>query len=565
MAFQISPGVLVTETDLTSVVPAVATATGAFAGNFQWGPANYPTLVASENELVSIFGKPNDTVSTSFFSAANFLSYSNSLRVIRAVGAAARNAVSTGTAELIENIDDYTLNHATGTLAAGGRWGARCPGTLGNSLKVVVIDSGNWSVTSATWKAYFSASPGTSTYASNAGASNDELHILVIDEDGYFTGTKNAVLEKYEYLSKASDARKSDNTSNYYKDVINNSSKYIWWLGHHDSTTDDWGQTALTGAAFDTMTLAAELSLTSGVDATPSEGEIQTAYTLFNNEQVDISLVFMGAATAATVGAVANGLIADRKDSMLFFSPNSATTGTTNPATTIANCTAFGDAVTALVSGMTQSYCVMDSGWKYQYDRYNDVYRWIPLNADIAGLTARTEYTNDAWWSPGGLTRGQIKNAIKLSVNPNKTQRDTLYAANINPVVSFPGDGTVLYGDKTLLRKPSAFDRINVRRLFIVLEKSIAISAKYQLFEFNDPFTRAQFKNIVEPFLRDVQGRRGITDFRVVCDESNNTSTVVDRNEFIADIYIKPARSINFITLNFVAARSGVNFEEIGA
>jgi phage tail sheath protein FI len=207
----------------------------------------------------------------------------------------------------------------------------------------------------------------------------------------------------------------------------------------------------------------------------------------------------------------------------------------------------------------------MDSGWKYQYDRYNDVYRWIPLNADIAGLTARTEYTNDAWWSPGGLTRGQIKNAIKLSVNPNKTQRDELYAANINPVVSFPGDGTVLYGDKTLLRKPSAFDRINVRRLFIVLEKSIAISAKYQLFEFNDPFTRAQFKNIVEPFLRDVQGRRGITDFRVVCDESNNTSTVVDRNEFIADIYIKPSRSINFITLNFVAARSGVNFEEIGA
>lgn len=565
MAFQISPGVLVTETDLTSVVPAVATATGAFAGNFQWGPANYPTLVSSENELVSIFGKPNDTVSTSFFSAANFLSYSASLRVIRTVGAAARNAVSNGTAELIENIDDYTLNHSTGTLAIGGRWCARYPGTLGNSLKVVVIDSGNWAVTNAMWKSYFSAAPATSAFASNAGASNDELHVLVIDEDGYFTGTKNSILEKYEFLSKASDARKSDNTTNYYKDVISNSSRYIWWLGHHDSTTDDWGQTALTGAAFDTMTAAAELSLTSGVDASPTEGEIQTAYTLFNNEQIDISLVFTGAATAATVGAIANGLIADRKDCMLFFSPNSATTGTTAPATIVTNCTDFGTAVTALVSGITQSYCVMDSGWKYQYDRYNDVYRWIPLNADIAGLTARTEYTNDAWWSPGGLTRGQIKNAIKLSVNPNKTQRDSLYAANINPVVTFPGDGTVLYGDKTLLRKPSAFDRINVRRLFIVLEKSIAISAKYQLFEFNDAFTRAQFKNIVEPFLRDVQGRRGVTDFKVVCDESNNTSSVIDRNEFVADIYIKPSRSINYITLNFVAARSGVNFEEIGA
>jgi len=211
------------------------------------------------------------------------------------------------------------------------------------------------------------------------------------------------------------------------------------------------------------------------------------------------------------------------------------------------------------------SYAVLDSGSKYQYDRYNDKYRFVPLNGDVAGLCARTDYTNDPWFSPGGLNRGQIKNVVKLAVNPGKTERDNLYSNGVNPVVNFPGQGTVLFGDKTLQSRPSAFDRINVRRLFIVLEKAIATAAKYQLFEFNDSFTRAQFKNLVEPFLRDVQGRRGVTDFRVKCDDTNNTGEVIDRNEFVADIFIKPNRSINFITLNFIAARSSVSFTEIGA
>ena len=209
------------------------------------------------------------------------------------------------------------------------------------------------------------------------------------------------------------------------------------------------------------------------------------------------------------------------------------------------------------------SYAVLDSGWKYQYDKYNDKYRWIPLNADVAGLCARTDAIADPWFSPGGLNRGQIKNVVKLAYSPDKTDRDTLYKKGVNPVVAFPGEGTVLFGDKTLLAKPSAFDRINVRRLFIVLEKAIATAAKYQLFEFNDAFTRAQFRNLVEPFLRDIKGRRGIYDFRVICDETNNTGEVIDRNEFVADIYIKPARSINFISLNFIATRTGVAFEEI--
>ena len=211
------------------------------------------------------------------------------------------------------------------------------------------------------------------------------------------------------------------------------------------------------------------------------------------------------------------------------------------------------------------SYAVMDSGWKRQYDRYNDAYINVPLNADTAGLCARTDQTNDAWWSPAGFNRGQLKNIVKLVWSPNQTERDTLYKNGVNPVATFPGEGTLLYGDKTLLAKPSAFDRINVRRLFIVLEKAIATAAKYQLFEFNDVFSRAQFRSMVEPFLRDVRGRRGIFDFRVVCDETNNTGEVIDRNEFVADIYIKPARSINFIYLNFVAVRTSVSFTEVGA
>jgi phage tail sheath protein FI len=211
----------------------------------------------------------------------------------------------------------------------------------------------------------------------------------------------------------------------------------------------------------------------------------------------------------------------------------------------------------------SSSYAFLDGNWKYQYDKYNDVYRWVPFNGDVAGLVVRSTDERDAWWSPAGFNRGQIKNVVKTAWSPSKTFRDELYKNGVNPILTFPGEGTILFGDKTLLAKPSAFDRINVRRLFIVLEKAIATAAKYSLFEFNDQFTRSQFRNLVEPFLRDVQGRRGIYDFRVVCDESNNTGEVIDRNEFIGDIYIKPARSINFIQLNFVAVRTGVDFSEV--
>jgi phage tail sheath protein FI len=245
-----------------------------------------------------------------------------------------------------------------------------------------------------------------------------------------------------------------------------------------------------------------------------------------------------------------------RKDCLVFLSPEKSDV-VNNPGGEVTDTVAYRQTLT------TSSYAVMDSNWKYQYDKYNDVYRWIPCNGDVAGLCARTDLERDPWFSPGGLNRGVLKNVIKLAYNPSKTNRDDLYVKGINPIVSFQGEGTVLFGDKTLLVKPSAFDRINVRRLFIVLEKAISRAARFSLFEFNDQFTRAQFVSLVEPFLRDVQGRRGITDFRVVCDETNNTGEVIDRNEFVGDIYIKPARSINYIQLNFVAVRTGVAFEEI--
>ena len=280
------------------------------------------------------------------------------------------------------------------------------------------------------------------------------------------------------------------------------------------------------------------------------------AYDLFaNGDEVDVSLLLTGSANSTVQGYVGNIAIT-RKDCIAFVSPPK-TAVVNNAGSESSAVISFRDSLTS------SSYAVIDSGYKYQFDKYNNVYRWVPLNGDVAGLCARTDQERDPWFSPGGLNRGVLRNVVKLAWNPTKANRDDMYVKGINPVVSFPGEGTILFGDKTMLSKPSVFDRINVRRLFIVLEKSIARAARSTMFEFNDQFTRAQFVNLVEPFLRDVQGRRGITDFRVVCDTTNNTSQVIDSNQFVGDIYIKPARSINFIQLNFVAVRTGVDFTEV--
>jgi hypothetical protein len=739
MPFQLSPGVAVVEKDFSSIVPAVSTSVGASAGAFAWGPVMTPFTVSSENELVRYFGKPNDSNASSFFTAANFLSYTNNLLLVRASATSLKNAVSlpsggvdtisvgtagsgyistaaapavtiaapddaggtvaTATATLsggaitaiavsdggtgydsgadvtivaasgdlgsgatatatvvdgvitaivvsyagtgykaiptvniaaisgdsgagatatatvgastitgititetgsgysaaptvtiaaapsggtdalatatistqgavINNGEDYLQTYANGA-GSFGQWAAKYPGAMGNSLKVSFSDDlvKTISGSSTTWAyaAEFDAAPGTSTYAASVGGARDEMHVIVIDEDGAFTGVAGTILEKFSFVSKASDGKKSDGTNNYYKDVINSRSEYIWWMDHAADALSEsgaaWGLPAA-GNTFKTMNAFNTASLTGGVDDyVLTDANKMNAFALFANAELyDISLVMAGQASTTVAEYVINSVAESRLDCVAFVSPEA------NGSPIVGNSSTHIESINSYRNSLpSTSYGVIDSGYKYQYDRYNDKYRYIPLNADIAGLCARTDYTNDAWFSPGGLNRGQIKNVVRLAVNPNKTQRDALYKNGVNPVVSFPGEGTVLFGDKTLLAKPSAFDRINVRRLFIVMEKAIATAAKFQLFEFNDGFTRAQFKNLVEPFLRDVQGRRGITDFVVKCDTSNNTGEVIDRNEFVADIFVKPNRSINFITLNFVAARSGINFAEIGA
>ena len=633
MAFQLSPGVNVSEIDLTTIVPSIATSIGAVAGQFAWGPVGEVITISDEVRLVDRFGKPDSTNYEYWFSAANFLAYSNNLKVVRAANTTTTlNASANGTGVLIKNNDDYNENYSNSNTSLGivtAKWA----GALGNTLRVsicassaafssnltvtdslrsnavgstdttiningnanaaanlqsgdlVSVDGGTTYIRVASVNAtaiivasapgvvaantpilrkwqyadQFGVAPGTSDYATAAGGSNDEMHVIVVDEDGDFSnGVANTVLEKFEFVSKASDAKSGDGSTIYYVNVLNQRSRYVWWASHVNGNSN-WGTTAA-GRTYDAangMRNPHYRSLAGGSDGTITNGNINTAYSLFANpDAVSISLIVSGPGNATVAGHLISNIAEVRKDCLVFLSPTRASV-VDNIGSETTSIITYRDSLTS------SSYSVMDSGYKYQFDKYNDVYRYVPLNGDIAGVCARTDLERDPWFSPGGLNRGIIKNVVKLAWNPNKTDRDNLYVKGINPVVSFQGEGTVLFGDKTMLSKPSVFDRINVRRLFIVLEKSIASAARSSLFEFNDQFTRAQFVNLVEPYLRDVQGRRGITDFRVVCDESNNTPNVIDANQFVGDIYIKPARSVNFIQLNFVAVRTGVSFEEI--
>ena len=536
----------------------------------------------------------------------------------------------------INNEIQYEQTYSNGE-AFVGEFAAKYPGSLGNSIKVSVADAAsylNWE-----YKSYFQSAPGTSTWAAKNGALNDELHAVVIDKDGRWTGVAGTLLESFAYLSKASDGRKEDGSGAFYKTVINNTSNYVWWMDHppipvgyvaralvvnggtgytdgaaaifsdapFPGTTATGTVTVVGGiiravnivnpgsgyTSPPTITVAGGSNATfttaieTGAWGTPADGKVYTslstplvcsfsggmdhytattgqrinAFDMFSNdEEIDINLIITGKANPTIANWVIQNLAEVRKDCLAFVTPENKTTGDIlvgNNSDITEKIIAYRDMLPS------SSYFVIDSGFKYQYDRYNDKYRWVPLNGDIAGLCARTDNTNDPWFSPAGLNRGQIKNVVKLAFSPRKTDRDNLYNNGINPVVSFPGQGVVLFGDKTGLSKPSAFDRINVRRLFIVLQKAISTAAKYQLFELNDVQTRAQFRATVEPFLRDVKGRRGVYDFKVVCDETNNTPEVIDTNRFTASIFIQPAKSINAIELSFVAVRTGVSFEEV--
>jgi hypothetical protein len=554
MAFQTSPGVNVSEIDLTTVVPSVLTTAGAFVGTFNWGPADKIKLVNSELTLAKYFGKPNSDTGISFFTAANFLAYGNNLQIVRAVGSSSNNATA-GDSIQVKNEDEFEQSYLNNDNNDDyGAFISRYPGSLGNSIDVSVCANTS-TFSSWTYKSYFTSAPTTSTFVSDADGSNDEMHIVVVDRGGEITGAAGTVLETFAFVSKASNAS-INGASNYYKQVIFNNSAYVYAIDPVDYATTNatWGMTAA-GTSFASPATNQLVVLENGADDNPSDGDIETAYDLFaNKESVDISLVITGDSSVTVQQYVIDNIANSRKDCVVFISPRQSDVVNQN-----------GDEPSNIETWLTSlarssSYVVADSGWKYQFDKYNNTYRWIPLNGDIAGLCVTTDTVRDPWFSPAGFNRGQIKNTIKLAWNPTKTARDSLYSAGVNPVVSFPGQGIVLFGDKTLLNKPSAFDRINVRRLFITLEKAISSAAKFSLFELNDEFTRAQFVSLVTPFLRDIQGRRGITDFKVICDSTNNTQQVIDSNQFVGDIYIKPARSVNYIQLNFVAVATGVDF-----
>ena len=696
MSFLKSPGVHVREIDLTTIVPAVSTSIGAIAGAFEKGPVNSIVTVGSEEDLVKVFGKPQNSSNQfeTFFTAANFLQYTDQLKVVRCESGVT-NAIASGTSILIRDDDHYEDSFKDGQ-ASVGEWAARTAGIHGNSLgvsicanatayeetavtttsaeealgqTVISVTDGTvftihdivnfgetlgfeYQVTAADastitiklkddpngvglqstvasgtnirrrWRFYdlFDAAPGTSDYATqNQRGTLDEIHVVVYDQQGDINGfavesngnRTSAVLETFANLSKNPNCKSPQGDSVYYADKIFRTSSFVYWMDHNsagtnwgtdftgetsqivmeDGGTDGAGANAgdnivldatgtsnedengkieleIGGTSYDALDTPTTSNLKNGADDyAVTAGELEIAYDNFEDtESVDINLILGGkgggagdtASTQDTHVTMLHALVETRRDCVAFASPHrSATVGVSS------SITATDNVVDAFDLCPSSSYMVFDSSYKQMYDKYNDVFRFVPMNGDTAGLCAFTDQVADAWFSPGGFNRGNVRGAIKLSYNPKKSERDQLYRARINPIVDFPGQGVVLFGDKTALAKPSAFDRINVRRLFLVLEKAISTAAKFSLFEFNDEFTRAQFRNLIEPFLRDVQGRRGIFDFRVVCDDTNNTGEVIDRNEFIGDIYIKPARSINFITLNFIAVRTGVEFSEV--
>ena len=692
MSFLVSPGVHVREIDLTNVVPAVATSIGAIASAFEKGPVGSIVNITSEEELIQIFGKPQNDSNQfeNWFTAANFLGYTDALKVVRCESGIT-NATANGAGLLIRDNDHYDNDFDNGQ-GSVGEWTARTAGTHGNTIGVSIcasatayeqtavtttsgLEAAGQTIISVTdesvfnvgdivnfgetgnieyettsisssdstitikllddvnggglqnqissgtnirrrWRFYdlFDGAPGTSSYATERGrGTNDEMHIVVYDYKGQQSGfdvdsngqRTNGVLETYANLSKNINAKSPQGDSIYYPYVIRKQSAFVYWTDHNtagvnwgtdidanvgnivlnstdgsadagdkiqlEDGTGDSGSIEMEdgSSAYSALNTPTKSELDGGTDDyAVTAGELDTGYGKFEDtESEDINLVLGGrgggagdtASSQDTHVTMLTALVETRRDCIALVSPyRSATVGVSSSVTQTSNV------VDAFDLCPSSSYVVFDSSYKYQYDKYNDVFRFVPMNGDTAGLCANTDNVADAWFSPAGYNRGGVRNAIKLSYNPKKAERDQLYRARVNPVVNFPGQGVTLFGDKTALSKPSAFDRINVRRLFLVLEKAIATASKFQLFEFNDEFTRAQFRNLVEPFLRDVQGRRGITDFSVVADATNNTGEVIDRNEFIADIFVKPARSINFITLNFIATRTGVNFSEVG-
>lgn len=612
----LSPAITVKEIDLSGVAPNVSTSVGAFVGKFRWGPCRERTLISDESGLVRVFAAPNEDNAVDFHSASYFLKYTNALYIVRETDEDSADGVGDGAINAHSAITKLADSSATGLVLNRPHWEntvsssvgsgadktntgtfiAKWPGKLGNALSVSYCPAQDSSLDSAlgylpfdnwTYKSSFDRAPSTSTYASDNGASRDEVHVAIIDRTGAFTGTPNSVLETFPHLSVAKGAVTPDGSPNYFADVLNDRSEYIWsgYFGD-DSAFDSahlnigrrWGTTpsidSATNYSYGTSAWR-DLNLDSGQSSNAtiklgggrddlagelSNADVMRGFDLFDDaEQVQVDFLIHPERDSddVTVANYLNGIAKARKDCVVPVSPPR------KKIVGIATATANTNAISFANKLSSSSYLIVDNNYLKVFDKYNDKYIHIPANSSTAGIMAATDFVAAPWFSPAGQRRGNYLAITDIAHSPNKAQRDALYKANVNPIANIPGVGVVLYGDKTHELRPSAFDRINVRRLFIGIEKSIAQAAKNILFEFNDEFTRAEFVNVVEPLLREIKGRRGITDFKVVCDETNNTPAVVDRNEFVASIFIKPARSINFVTLNFVAVRSGVDFEEV--
>jgi hypothetical protein len=627
MASQVSPGVVIKERDLSNaVVVGALQITAAFASSFRTGPVGKITTIGSERELIDTFGEPSEANAEDWLVAAEYLKYGGTLAVVRAA-TGVKNATASGTGVLVASKDAFDAGVSTekllaryaGTtgndykvvivdrgadqIATVASHGLAVGATYTDSASkthtvyevidantIAIINTGGFAVSGVTAVPWYSNTeigstgiklsaigprPGTSAYAAERYISYDEVHVAVVDE------TSNTIIERFTYLSKLSDGKSAQGASSYWRDVVNLSSSFIYSgaelaTGDLQSSGSAWGAAAASYGATALAPVKLKIGKTRTFDLSGgtddyayTTGEIQAAYNQFlDTEQSTVDFVLMGgsmsteADTKSKAEAVV-GVATSRKDCVAFVSPYKGNQIATSGGVALTTTAQRDNTIAFLGALPSTSYAVLDSGIKYTYDRFADKYRYIGCNGDIAGLCVRTSATLDDWFSPAGLNRGAIRGVVKLAYNPNKADRDELYQNRINPVVSFPGQGTVLFGDKTALASPSAFDRINVRRLFLNVEKRAEQLAKTVLFEQNDFTTRSGFSASINSYLSEIQARRGLTDFLVVCDESNNTPEVIDRNEFIAELYLKPTRSINYVTVTVTATKTGVSFAEV--
>lgn len=591
MSSFLSPEVRINEIDLTGFTQATRGGLpGYTVSPFQWGPAEKPILV-SDTTFERYFGPPNASIVQEWHSARNFLFYSGRLYVSRMISNTAKNAVALAekTVEvqepvldgegnpvldgegnpaftpvtqtiptegiLIENIEKFeTITEGVSSLPVTetGHFVARYPGAFGNGLIVSAADAStfdDWE-----YSFYFDSKPGTSEYAQERGGINDEMHVIIIDGSGNFTGTPGTILERYAFVSKALDTR-SEGQNTYYLQAINNASAYVYCLAPFEGYGVEAPEVAFTDLPEYKVTLAG------GADNFSSLGDedyMRNFAHYLSAEDINGVIMFTGIASKTVFQYCLDKVVDRRRDCVVVHTPPFTLTRGQHQADAIVNYV-----VSPTGINRSSSYGILSDNWKMIFDRYTGKTIWLPTNSDVAGCIARVGNTREPWFSPGGVEAGKIVNCMRLAWNPDKNDRDTLYKNGINSIINIRGQGPVLFGDRTMLRKASAFRQIHVRILFIYLRMDLGEVAAKMLFRLNDAITRANFRNLTEPYLRDIQGRRGLTEYRVICDETNNPPEVRVRQEFVGTVMVKPINSINFVTLNLVGVREGMEFDEI--